>query len=121
MALGEAADRLGAAGPGDENACDARAREPSAPEVQVIGVRPLSETRRTRTVLVHVVIGPVPVVVVLAVARLRRQVVVRPPLADDGKPAIGVSPELWGQIKAAALDAVEADPAARAYFSAPRH
>jgi hypothetical protein len=112
---------------GDEDACGARAREMpagpgldlSAPEVQVTAVRPLSGDRRTRVVLVNVVVGPV--VLVLAVARLRRMVVVRPPVADDGGPAIGVSPELWARIKEAALAAVEADPSARAYFSAPRH
>jgi hypothetical protein len=107
---------------GDANACVARAREAtglSAPEVMAVAVRPLSEDRRTRVVLVDVRVGPL--VVVLAVARLRRQVVVRLPLADDGEPAIGASPEMWERIKAAALAAVEADPAARAYLSASRH
>jgi hypothetical protein len=98
-------------------ACDEvpTAADPSEPEVQVIAVRPLPADRRTRVVLADVVVGPV--VLVVGVARLRRQVVVRLPVAEDGSPAIGISPELLARIEAAALAAVQADPAARAHLS----
>jgi hypothetical protein len=83
-------------------------------EVRVCAVRPMPLDRRTRVVLANVVVGPV--VLVLSVARLRRQMAVRPPVAADGAPAIGASPELWARIEAAVLAAVEADPAARAHL-----
>src|SRR5688572_12242977 len=90
----------------------------SPPEVAVTTVRPLLGDRRTRVALAHVALGPV--VLVVAVARLRREVVVRLPMAEDGSPALDISPELLARIEAAALAAVAADPAARAHLSGPR-
>jgi hypothetical protein len=98
--------------------CEASATpadELSLPEVRACAVRLLPADRRTRVALAHVVVGPV--VLVLSVARLRKGLEVRPPVAEDGASAIGVSPELWAQIEAAALAAVQADPAARAHLS----
>src|SRR5689334_13120143 len=86
-----------------------------APEVRACAVRPLPPDRRTRVVLAHVAVGPM--VLVLGVARLRKGLEVRPPVAGDGGPAIGVSPELWERIEAAALAAVQADPDTREYLS----
>jgi hypothetical protein len=85
-----------------------------APEVEAIAVRPLLGDRKTRVVSVRMVVGPL--VLVLGVARLRKRLEVRPPVADDGGPAIGASPETWARIEAAALAAVQADPAARAHL-----
>jgi hypothetical protein len=85
---------------------------------RVVTVRPLAAERRTPVVIVHVVVGPL--VLVLGVVRLRRRLQVRPPVADGGGPAIGASPEVWAPIEQAVLAAVQADPAARAHLFGPR-
>jgi hypothetical protein len=77
---------------------------------RVVTVRPLAAERRTPVVIVHVVVGPL--VLVLGVVRLQ----VRPPVADGGGPAIGASSEVWASIEQAVLAAVQADPAARAHL-----
>jgi hypothetical protein len=51
-------------------------------------------------VIVHVMVGPL--LLVLGVVRLRRRLQVRPPVADGGGPAIGVSPEVREPIELAA-------------------
>ena len=91
------------------------AAELSLPEVRACAVRLLPADRRTRVALAHVVVGPV--VLVLSVARLRRGLEVRPPVAEDGRSAIGASPELWERMRVAALAAVQADPDARAHLN----
>jgi hypothetical protein len=80
---------------------------------RVVTVRPLAAERRTPVVIVHVVVGPL--LLVLGVVRLRRRLQVRPPVADGGGPAIGASPEVWELIEQAVLAAAQADPAARAH------
>ena len=85
---------------------------------RVVSVRPLVADRRSPVVIVHVLVGPL--VLVLGVARLRRRLQVRPPVADGGGPAIGASPEVWDPIEQAVLAAVQADPAARAHLFGPR-
>jgi hypothetical protein len=85
---------------------------------QVVTVRPLAAERRTPVVIVHVVVGPL--VLVLGVVRLRRRLQVRPPVADGGGPAIGAKPEVWEPIEQAVLAAVQVDPAARAHLFGPR-
>ena len=74
--------------------------------------------RRTPVVIVHVVVGPL--LLVLGVVRLRRRLQVRPPMADGGGPAIGAKPEVWEPIEHAVLAAVQADPAARAHLLGQR-
>ncbi len=62
--------------------------------------------------MVRMAVGPLEVV--LAVSRLKKSdLVVRPPMAEGGVPAISAAPEVWGLIEKAAVDAVAADPAAR--------
>jgi hypothetical protein len=80
---------------------------------RVVSVRPLAAERRTPVVIVHVLVGPL--VLVLGVVRLQRRLQVRPPVADGGGPAIGARPEVWGPIEQAAIAAVKADPAALAH------
>src|SRR3954471_651345 len=74
---------------------------------RVVTVRPLAAERRTPVVIVHVVVGPL--LLVLGVVRLRRRLQVRLPVADGGGPAIGAKPEVWEPIKQAVLAAVQAD------------
>jgi hypothetical protein len=81
---------------------------------RVVTVRPLAAERRTPVVIVHVVVGPL--VLVLGVVRLRRRLQVRPPVADCGGPAIAARPEVWELIEQAVLAAVQVDPAARAHL-----
>src|SRR4051794_40873190 len=85
---------------------------------RVVTVRPLAAERRTPVVIVHVVVGPL--LLVLSVVRLRRRLQVRPPVADGGGPAIAASPEVWAPIEQVVLAAVQADPAARAHLFGPR-
>jgi hypothetical protein len=85
---------------------------------RVVSVRPLAAEWRTPVVLVHVVVGPL--LLVLGVVRLRRRLQVRPPVADGGGPAIGASPKVWEPIEQAVLAAVQTDPAARAHLFGPR-
>src|SRR6476620_1199323 len=80
---------------------------------RVIAVRVLAAERRTPVVIVHVVVGPL--LLVLGVVRLRRRLQVRPPMADGGGPAIGAKPEVWEPIEQAVLAAVQVDPAAWAH------
>ena len=84
---------------------------------RVVTVKPFVAERRTLIVIVHVVVGPL--LLVLGVVRLRRKLQVRPPVADGG-PAIGARPEVWELIEQAVLAAVQADPAARAHLFGPR-
>jgi hypothetical protein len=97
---------------------------PSAAELpgqiapRVVSVRPLAAERRTPVVVVHVVVGPL--VLVLGVVRLRRKLQVRRPVADGGGPAIAAKPEVWEPIERAVLAAAQADPAARAHLFGPR-
>jgi hypothetical protein len=97
---------------------------PSAAELpvqdtpRVVSVRPLAAERRTPVVIVHVVVGPL--LLVLGVVRLRRRLQVRPPVADGGGPAIAAKPEVWEPIEQAVLAAVQVDPAARAHLFGPR-
>jgi hypothetical protein len=74
----------------------------------------LAADQRTSVVIVHVVVGPL--VLVLGVVRLQ----VRPPVADGGGPAIGASPEVWVPVEQAVLAAVQADPVARTHLFGPR-
>jgi hypothetical protein len=91
---------------------------PAQAAPRVVTVRPLAAERRTPVVIVHVMVGPL--VLVLGVVRLRRRLQVRPPVADGGGPAIGASLEVWASIEQAVLAAVQADPAARAHLFGPR-
>jgi hypothetical protein len=84
----------------------------------VVTVRPLVAERRTPVVIVHVVIGPL--VLVLGVVGLRHKLQVQPPVADGGAPAIAAKPEVWEPIERAVLGAVQADPAARAHLFGPK-
>ena len=81
---------------------------------RVVSVRPLAAERRTPVVIVHLVVGPL--VLVLSVVKLRRRLQVRPPVADGGGSAIGAKPELWELIEQAVLAAAQADPAAQAHL-----
>lgn len=95
------------------------ATEQPMPEVRVCAVRPTPPDRRARVVLVRVVAEPV--VLVLGVAQPRgSRLQVRVPVAEDGGPAIGATPELWARVEQAALAAVQADPAARTHLFVPR-
>ena len=80
---------------------------------RVISVKPLGAQRRTPVAIVHVVVGPL--VLVLGVVRIQRKLMVRPPVADGGGSAIGAKPEVWGPIERAAIAAVRADPVALAH------
>ena len=91
---------------------------PVQPPPRVVSVRPLVADRRSPVVIVHVLVGPL--VLVLGVARLRRKLQVRPPVADGGGPAIAAKPEVWGPIEEVVLAAAQVDPAARAHLFGPR-
>ncbi len=80
-------------------------------------VRPLSVhvppgERRNPLATVRLAVGPLELV--LTVSRLRKEgVVVRPPMAEGGVPAIGAAPEMWAVVERAAIAAVAGDLAAR--------
>jgi hypothetical protein len=102
----------------EAGSCRAAAELPTLGTPRVVAVRPLAAERRASVVIVHVVVGPL--VLVLGVVRLRRRLQVRPPVAESGGPAFGASPEVWAPIEQAVLAAVQADPAARAHLLGPR-
>ena len=66
-------------------------------------VRPLSVhvppgERRNPVAMVRLAVGPLELV--LAVSRLRKEgVVVRPPMAEGGAPAVSADPEVWAEIE----------------------
>ncbi len=80
-------------------------------------VRPLSvhvPPGERRNPLATVRLAVVPLELVLTVSRLRKEgVVVRPPMAEGGVPAISAAPEVWVVIERSAVAAVAGDPAAR--------
>ncbi len=62
--------------------------------------------------MVQLAVGPLELT--LAVSRLKRSdLMVRPPVAEGGVPAISAAPEVWAVIEKAAVGAVAADPVAR--------
>ncbi len=80
--------------------------------VRPLSVRVLLDGRRKPAAMVRLVVGPLELVV--AVSRLRKEgVVVRPPMAEGGVPAVGADPEVWVVIERAAIAEVAGDPAAR--------
>lgn len=80
-------------------------------------VRPLSVhippgERRNPIAMVRLAVGPLEMT--LAVSRLKKSdLVVRPPMAEGGVPAISAAPEVWAVIEKVAVSAVAADPSAR--------
>ncbi len=82
-----------------------------------MAARPLSVhvppgERRNPVATVRMAVGPLEVV--LAVSRLKKSdLVVRPPMAEGGVPAISAAPEVWAVVERAAVGAVATDPVAR--------
>ena len=86
-------------------------------ETTTWAVRPLSVhvppgERRNPVAMVRLAVGPLELQ--LAVSRLRKSdLVVRPPMAEGGVPAISAAPEVWAVIEKMAVSAVAADPVVR--------
>ena len=60
-----------------------------------------------------------PLEMTLAVSRLRKSgLMVRPPMAEGGVPAISAVPEVWSVIEKSAVGAVAGDPVAREHVLA---
>ncbi len=80
--------------------------------VRQLSVRVPPGERRNPVAMVRMAVGPLEMT--LAVSALKKsQLVVRPPMAEGGVPAISAAPEIWAEIEKAAVGAVAADPAAR--------
>ncbi len=93
--------------------------EPATWAVRPLSVHVPPGERRNPIAMVRMAVGPLEMT--LAVSRLKKSdLVVRPPMADGGTPAISAAPEVWAEIEKAAVAAVAGDPAAREHVLGKR-
>lgn len=87
--------------------------------VRAISVRVPPGERRNPVAMVRLAVGPLELE--LAVSRLKKSgLMVRPPMAEGGTPAISAAPEVWAVIEKAAVAAVAGDLAVREHLLGER-
>lgn len=86
--------------------------EPATWTVRPLSVHVPPGERRNPIAMVRLAVGPLEMT--LGISRLKKAgLMVRPPMAEGGVPAISAAPEVWAVIEKTAVSAVAADPVAR--------